>query len=148
MLKAKLEAAMAIANTGNETSAAILKIPETKLQKDESDEAWYNNKLYDVVKREKNGDTVYVYLLRDNEEQSVLADNSNYFRNDSCIFSGSGYKENTLKKAPCITDNSYITSSIKKISFHNCISDPATVKNKYYVISFCTDVPTPPPRNA
>jgi hypothetical protein len=146
IIKAKIEALGAIANCDVEKTS--IKIPVAELQKDESDEAWYNNKLYDVAKRESVNDTEYIYLLRDEEEQDVLNDNSDYFKNDPGAFLSSGYRLNSQKKAPVITDDNYFISAEKNISFFGYLFKPPTVKNKYCFISFCTDVPTPPPRKA
>ena len=49
----------------SQTGSPILKVPVGQLQKDESDEVWYQGKLYDVVERDRINDTGYVFLLRD-----------------------------------------------------------------------------------
>ena len=118
----------------------------TKLQKDESGEVWYDDKLYDVVKRESVNDTEYVYLMRDEDEQDILTQNSDYFKNDSGIFFGEGYKQTPQKKALGATDNNYMAASVKKTFWYNYPSAPPTVKYKFCITSFSTDVPTPPPK--
>jgi len=144
---ARFEAARAIANV-DVNNTIVIKVPVRMLQKDELDEAWYNNKLYDVVKREKIRGTQFVFLLRDEDEQSVLDSGADYFRDD----------ENTLSQK----DHHFI--SVKKFSFrqeYNCMSNLSgkksidqlqlklpTVKDNFYHPSVCTDVPSPPPRSA
>lgn len=72
MLKAKVEAKLALAKTSPQASPDILKVPVNRLQKDELDEVWYNSELYDVVERDRIDDTIYVFLLRDEQEQNIL----------------------------------------------------------------------------
>jgi hypothetical protein len=145
LIKAKIEAAAVIANSDGET--LFIKIPVAALQKDESHEAWYNNKLYDVAKRESANDTEYVYLIRDEDEQNVLNDNSEYFKNDVGVSLDSGYKASPQKKSLSLSDNNYVVSAVKKIFPCDHLFKSLTVKNKYCFTSICTDVPTPPPRN-
>jgi hypothetical protein len=146
IIKAKLEAAIAIGNLS--AKKTYIKIPTAALQKDESDEVWYNNKLYDVAQRESVNDIEYVFLVRDEEEQDVLTQNSDYFKNDTGIFSSGGYKLSQQRKMQPITDNKYVGISSKKIFYFSHLLRPPTVKYTFSFISFCTDVPTPPPKKA
>ena len=94
MLKAKLDAKITLAKMGPQAGSAvtnagsavtqagsdIIKVPVCLLQKDESDEVWYKDNLYDVVERDRINDTNYVFLLQDEQEQNVLAGNEKYFQ--------------------------------------------------------------------
>jgi len=144
IIKSKLEASAVISNaiTGN----TYLKIPASKLQKDESDEVWYDNKLYDVAKREYVNGIEYVYLMRDEEEQDVLARSSDYFSNDEGVFSDSGNKISQQKKSQSITDKNYLTNFLKKAFSPIFLLSSPTVKYTFCFNSICTDVPTPPPK--
>lgn len=143
-MKAKLEAVVAIGNMRPEK--VYFKIRSAELQKDESDEVWYDNKLYDVAKRESVNGTEYVYLMRDEEEQDVLTKNSEYFKNDTGINIDTGCTLNPQKKNQSITDNHYITAFSKKIFYNNdALADPV-IKCKTGLSSICAEVITPPPR--
>ena len=144
VIKAKFEASAAIGNSAIDNK--YLKIEVAKLQKDESDEVWYDNKLYDVAKRESVNGAEYVYLLRDEEEQDVITKNNDYFKNDTGIFLGSNDKLSPQKKSQSITDNNYITTYSKKIFRPIRLLRPPTVKYTFCFNSICTDVPTPPPK--
>ena len=146
IIKAKFEASVTISNPGIEK--IYFKIRTAALQKDEADEAWYNNKLYDVAERESINDTEYVYLVRDDQEQDVLIQNSEYFRNDLGIFLGSGYILSPQKKSQSITDNNYITASSKKIFWRSYLLCDPGIQYKFKLASFPAEVPTPPPRLA
>ena len=86
-MHAKIEAHLAISDPKSNSESAVIKIAVCQLDKDENDEVWYRNKLYDVIKRDLVNDTMYVILLSDNNEEQLLTDNYNYFCNDECIFS-------------------------------------------------------------
>jgi hypothetical protein len=143
---ARLEAARKIADMGEGRSAMLLKVPENKLQKDESDEVWYENKLYDVVKRAVIRDTQFVFLLRDEEEQDILNTGSNYFKNDENVFQNKNANLISVKKISFGVDYNYIAHLSEKIIADHFIHIPPTVKNKFYYASMSTDVPSPPPR--
>ena len=145
IIKAKFEAVVAIGNLSTEKT--YFKIRTAELQKDESDEVWYGNKLYDVAKRESVNGTEYVYLVRDEEEQDVLTENSDYFKNDTGVFFGTECKPNPQKKLQPITDNNYIINSSKKIFCPTYSLRPPTVKYTFCCSSICTDVLTPPPKS-
>ncbi|MBS1915727.1 MAG: hypothetical protein JST87_05580 [Bacteroidetes bacterium] len=145
IIKAKIEAAIEIRNIDDHQIPFLLKVNVAALQKNEGDEVWYNNQLYDVAERKEINDTGYVFLLRDEDEQNILADNSFYFHNDGNLFSGCGYKAPMIKNGIFTTDNNYITG--QDVNYFLCIyfSKPITVKNKPHFISACIDVLTPPP---
>ncbi len=144
ILKAKIEAVVAISNLDGHTK--LIKVSTKELQKDESDEVWYNNKLYDVAKRESASGTEYVYLMRDEDEQDILNDNSDYFKNDSGFYLGDGYRPSLQKKSPCTTDYKYVIEATKKLLSYSRSSTFLSANDKYCFCSVNADVPTPPPR--
>src|SRR5580704_1759368 len=104
LLKAKLAAKLALAKMNPQASFDILKVPVCQLEKDESDEVWYGGKLYDVVQRDRINDTLYVFLLRDEQEQNVLTCNQKYFRDNGSAGAYGGHEVTAINKAPTVTD--------------------------------------------
>jgi len=92
LLKAKLDAKLALARINPRASFDILRVPVSLLQKDESDEVWYNDKLYDVVERDRINDTLYVFLERDEQEQNALVRQQKYFQGSFGFFSAGAMK--------------------------------------------------------
>lgn len=145
IIKVKFESSIAIRNSATEKD--WLKIPVTALQKDESDEVWYLDKLYDVAKRGFVNGREFVYVVRDEEEQDMLAKNDDYFKNDTGIFLSNGNKLiSQQKKWQSITDNNYVVTSLKNIFSTYYLLKPTAVKNIFCITSICPDVLTPPPK--
>ena len=67
----------------NQSQPYLIKVAVPSLDKDETEEAWYQQQLYDVVSRKVIHDTAYVFLLRDAGEQELISDNFNFFNNTS-----------------------------------------------------------------
>jgi hypothetical protein len=145
LLKAKLDAKLALAKTSPQASFDILKVPVCLLQKDEMDEVWYNNKLYDVVGRDRINDTTYVFLLRDEQEQNVLTCNQKYFQDDCGALDG-GYEVTAIKKAPTVTDTEHVPNYQPTLSQHDCLIKPSPAANKSPLSAVCAETPSPPPR--
>jgi len=53
----------------------LVKIPLSRVNDDfaNKDEIWYHKELYDVIKRQQFHDTLYVYLLPDEEEENFVS---------------------------------------------------------------------------
>ncbi len=145
MARVKFEA---IQNTleSDENAPGVLKVAVAKLDKDEQDEVWYQQKLYDVVKRKTINDTSYVYILHDDDEEQLLADNCNYFRDENGIFCATNFKIPHSKKTISLSNYQYLLIVIQKINHTNFTSSAPTVKNKYFVNLFNIEVATPPPK--
>ena len=75
----------ALSSLSAKQQSELLRINVADLDKDESDEVWFNDQLFDVVKREKVQDIEYVYVAKDEEEQNVLEDLSDHFRADDFL---------------------------------------------------------------
>jgi hypothetical protein len=162
LLKSKLDAKIALAKMGPQAGSNviqagsdviqagsdIIKVPVCLLQKDESDEVWYNDNLYDVVERDRINDTIYVFLLRDEQEQHVLTGNQKYFQ-DSCGVLPAGENELTgIKKAPAITDTEHLTHYRLTFSKQDCLVGASPAAAKSPLSAVCTEIPSPPPRLA
>jgi len=148
MLKAKLEAKLALAKTSPQASFDILKVPVWQLQKDELDEVWYNDKLYDVVERDRINDTVYVFLLRDEQEQNVLAYNQNNFQDDFGLLSDGSHKVTAPKKTAAITDTEHMPNCLLTLSQYDGPIKPSPAANKSSLSAVCAETLSPPPKRA
>jgi hypothetical protein len=141
-----LEASIALSDFNDGKMPTLFKVPEKLLTQDDSDEVWYDNDLYDVVKRETLHDSEFVYLLRDEDEQDILMANTCFFMNDSGGFSGNAYHLCAPKKINPITDESYIPGIIKRMSRFHPFFLPLIGKKQFYHSSVFADVPEPPPK--
>jgi hypothetical protein len=157
LLKAKLDAKIALAKMGPQAGSAkmgpqggsdVIKVAVCRLQKDESDEVWYNDHLYDVVERDRINDTSYVFLLRDEQEQDVLTGNQKYFQDSCGVLPDGEHELTTIKKAPTITDTEHLTNYRLTLSRQDCLvgSSPAAAKSPLSAV--CAKIPSPPPRRA
>jgi hypothetical protein len=148
LLKAKLDARIALAKTDPQAGSDVIKVPVCRLQKDESDEVWYNDNLYDVVERDRINDTIYVFLLRDEQEQNVLTGNQKYFQ-DSCGALPAGEHELTvIKKTLIITDTEHLTNYRLTLSQYDCLAGSSPAAGKSPLSAVCAEIPSPPPRRA
>ena len=148
LLKAKLDAKIALAKTSPQASSDVIKVPVCLLQKDESDEVWYKNKLYDVVERDRINDTIYVFLLQDEQEQNVLACNQKYFQDNCDVLPVGGHEVTVIKKAPSITDTEQILNYQMTFAPHDCLIGSSLAANKSPLSAVCTETPSPPPKQA
>jgi hypothetical protein len=144
--KAKLEAAKKITDLGVEKSDLILKVPVSRLQKDESDEVWFNNKLYDVVDRKKIEGVDYVLLLQDEDEQNVLVEGNNYFQHDENMTLGKTSNQLSAKKISFKMDHNYFPNLFEEMDPFYLLSIPRACKNKSFLDPASKDVPSPPPK--
>ena len=145
VITAKADAIDAISRMDNNQQAGLTKIPLINLDKDEDNEVWFQNKLYDVVKRETINDTVYVYVIRDAKEQEVLNDIHDYFKTDPCISATGVNKVSRLKNIYRIIDQTFINVQ-QDILLHSTNNKIHPVIQKFYHSSIDKEVLTPPPR--
>jgi hypothetical protein len=143
LLKARLEAGIALAKTNPQADSEILKVRADLLEKDGSDEVWYQGNLYDVAERDRINDTIYVFLLRDEEEQTVLA--SGFFPDNGGLFPG-GRELTATKRAPTTTDTEEMPGYALLLSRRDCLPGRASAANTSSLSVVCAETPTPPPR--
>ncbi len=148
LLKSKLEARLVLAKISPQGSSGILKVPAGRLQRDESDEAWYNNELYDVVERDRMNDTVYVFLLRDEEEQHVLTLNEHYFQDEGALLPAGDHRVMTIKRVPEVTDSENMQSGRFMLLWHNEPLGLPAACNTYLPAAVWAEIPLPPPKQA
>jgi hypothetical protein len=148
LLKAKLDAKIALAKMDLPTSSDVIKVPVCLLQKDEFDEVWYNDKLYDVVERDRINDTLYVFLLQDEQEQNVLTGNQKYFQENCDVLPGGAHGVTVIKKAPTITDTEQIPNYQLTFSQHDCLIKSSLAANRSPLAAVCVETPSPPPKRA
>ena len=121
----------------------IIKIPSTSHNVISGDELWYNEKLYDVAKTELINDSVYYYVLEDQQEQETLENIYEHFNTEFQVTKSLDPKLN-LHKASVRVSNIYCFNLCRQ-KYYQGISFP---KNQFsqdnYVTYFCK-VLTPPP---
>ena len=143
LLKAKLEAKLALAKINPRASLDILKVPVCLLQKDESDEVWYDGKLYDVVERDRINDTLYVFLERDEQEQNVLV------RQQQCFpLSAGGHELTATTMVLPISDTEHISNYEWILPRPVCFGQLSPAPNTSPVCTAFSETPSPPPRPA
>jgi hypothetical protein len=148
LLKAKLDARVSLARIDPRASFDILRVPVSLLQKDESDEVWYNDKLYDVVERDRINDTLYVFLERDEQEQNVLARQQKYFQ-DSCGFlSAGGHEVTATKVALPVSDTECMRHDQRDLSLQSCVFKPSSLVNTSSLSADFSETASPPPKPA
>jgi len=140
-----LEAAKAVAAAGNEIKGLVVKVSAKNLQKDEVEEVWYNNRLYDVVKREKLKDTMYVFLVADDDEQNVLDIGAGYFQKNEANTTAGNCSQLLNKKDSFKFDDNYISYPPSPEIVYFFISLPLTVNDILIHLLNESEVPNPPP---
>src|SRR5580658_1799196 len=125
----------------------IIRIAVDKSAKYESDEIWYQEKLYDVMKRESINDTNYLYLLQDKEEEKLLSANSEYFNNLTALSLGDNSKIPHIAKFIVLPEFKYFFAKEQKISPFLFKIGSLNVKYKFKIKQIPADVPTPPPKS-
>jgi hypothetical protein len=148
LLKAKFDAKLALARIDPRASFDILRVPVSLLQRDESDEVWYNDKLYDVVERTRINDTLYVFLERDEQEQNVLVSQQKYFQANCGFLSAGGHALTATKMALPVSDTECMRSNQHGLSRHVCIIKPSSAANTASIAADFSETASPPPKPA
>jgi hypothetical protein len=142
-----MKAVIAMQISGNEMrNDNFLKLPVTALEKDESDEVWYQHNLYDVAKRININGSEYVYLYHDTEEQQLLATHIDYFKYDPGLFGTKGIPSGSMKTIPGTTDYTYYFDALQKMQVIAETRKIQYLQSNFRVINVWDDVPVPPPR--
>ncbi len=135
----------ALSQLSAKQQSELLKIRVSDLDKDESDEVWFNDELFDVVKRESIHDTVYVYVARDKDEQDILESIFDHFRTDNRLMPAGSNKISRIKNIHRAIDLQYI---IKRHSllFHPFIEMHSVIIKTSPLLPAASEVLIPPPR--
>ena len=144
LIQAKVDAAIALADQGQEKG--LIKVATTNLQKDESDEVWYQHKLYDVLKRETFEDQEYVYLLQDKDEQQVLEQNDDYIGKEFSFLLKSNSSLRTRHKQQSIVDLHYIVPNFKNTDDIGVGNKDLFLRSASDTFSMFVEISAPPPR--
>ncbi len=148
LLKAKLAAKLAVAKIDPRASSDILRVRVSLLQKDESDEVWYNEKLYDVVERDRINDTVYVFLEQDQQEQDVLTRQQKYFLDKDGTSTAGTHELTGVKMNRPISDTEPISNFQPIRSQHVYLIKPSPATGDSALSAMFADPPSPPPKPA
>jgi hypothetical protein len=135
----------ALSHLSDQQQSEFQKIPAGDLDKDESDEVWFKGKLFDVVKRERNNDTEYVYVAPDKDEQDVLDIIFDHFRSDDHLLSENVNKISSSKHISRATNLHYIPVRLQRLIHHNS-AVYAFVMYASPGLADASEVLTPPPR--
>jgi hypothetical protein len=135
----------ALSSLSASQQSELLKIRVSDLDKDESDEVWFNDELFDVVKRESIHDTMYVYVARDKDEQDVLESIFDHFRTDNHLLPAGSNKVSRIKNIHRAIDLQYI---IKRhpLLFHPFIEMRSVIIKASSLLPAASEVLAPPPR--
>jgi hypothetical protein len=148
LLKAKLDAKLALARINPRACFDLLRVPVSLLQKDEADEVWYDEKLYDVVERDRINDTLYVFLERDEQEQNVLHRQQKCFQGSFGFISAGGHEVTAAKMALPISDTECMRKDQHGLSRYVCVIRPLSMVNTFSLSADFSEILSPPPKPA
>jgi hypothetical protein len=148
LLKAKLEAKLSLARIDPRASTGIVRVPVCLLQKDESDEVWYRDKLYDVVERDRINDTVYVFLQRDEQEQNVLNRQQKFVQDNYGPLPAGGHELTATKVTLANIDTEYIPKDQRTLSPFISGTKPSLASTVAPLAAIFSEPPSPPPKKA
>jgi len=146
LIRSKIAAALALAKIDPAASTNLLRVAVGRLQKDESNEVWFNNKLYDVVDRERTNDTTFVYLLRDEDEQTLVSGNQRYWEAEAGDIFGKDNNMTPLKMTPAVSDNELWISRPLEFLKRQGLNRPFPFVHPDRLPANETGRPHPPPR--
>ena len=121
----------------------IIKIPSISHNVISGDELWYNEKLYDVAKTELIHDSIYYYVLEDQQEQENLENIYEHFSTDFQVTKSLDPKLN-LHKASVRVSNIYCFNLYRQ-KYYQGISFPKSQFRQDKYVKYSCKVLTPPP---
>ena len=71
-IQVKEEMAATISRSSFSQKTEIIVVPINELTDLANDEIWYNNKLYDIVKKEIKNDSIFLSVLNDQKEEHLI----------------------------------------------------------------------------
>lgn len=123
----------------------IIKIPSTSQNIISGNELWYNEKLYDVAKTELINDSIYYYVLEDQQEQETLENICEHFNTEFQVTKSLDPKLN-IHKANVRVTNIYCFNFCRQKYYQNIsFSKNQFLQDKY--VSYSCKVLTPPPES-
>ena len=150
LLKAnKNEVGRSIANDKDQKcmETIVIKKGADKLSKDfefiDKKEFRYKGNLYDIVKKDTKGDSIYFYCINDKKEKHLLANRNNHIKNHSEMEGPLPGKENKTVKIELVKDyffNLFATNNYRKKE-----SILYSQSDSFYT-SFIKDITSPPPK--
>ena len=110
-----------------------------------SGELWYNEKLYDVAKTELIHDSIYYYVLEDQQEQETLENIYEHFSTDFQVTKSLDPKLN-VHKASIRYSNIYCFNLCRQ-KYYQGISFPKNQFREDKYVTYTCKVLTPPPES-
>ena len=123
----------------------IIKIPSTSHDVISGNELWFNDKLYDVAKTDLINDSIYYYVLEDQQEQETLENIYEHFNTEFQITKSLHPKLN-VHKASVRFSNIYCFNLCNQKYYQN-ISAPKKLTHYDNYVTYCCKVLTPPPES-
>lgn len=135
------KAAVAIQNH----SLKLVKVPVSAQESYSDDEIKIDGNLYDVAKREIIGDTIYLSLYHDTDEQSIVSAIADFFKADETNITLSP-NQPSLKSVRILYNPQYDFHSLQ-FSLYSILNNYKNFATHSTMLSsaFC-DILTPPPR--
>ena len=129
-------------------SVTILKIPVATITAGllNDDEITVNKRLYDVVKRQMIHDTVYLYTLPDDEEQSLVDKIDTYVSAGETVGKQRNCAVRTVMHAVKFLPQVYINRAAYAALLKKSNLCPLQYHLAYYYSYTYPDIPTPPPK--
>lgn len=123
----------------------IIKIPCNNHNVISGNELWFNDKLYDVAKTELIHDSIYYYVLEDQQEQETLENIYEHFSTDFQVTKSLDPKLN-VHKASVRFSNIYCFNLCRQ-KYYQGISFPKNQFRQDNYVTYCCKVLTPPPES-
>jgi len=128
-------------------AVTIVKIPSasTGSELETKDELWYNKSLYDVIKRQVVKDTLYVYMVADEEEENFVNRIDAFITaGDECCYN-SACTVHTEKTTVKIISQHYTCTSLPGSFFRHANTKHFGLMQPYICL-VAGEIITPPPR--
>ena len=123
----------------------VIKIPYTGHNIISGNELWYSEKLYDIAKTELINDSIYYYVLEDQQEQETLENIYEHFNTEFQVTKSLDPKLN-VHKASVRFSNIYCFNLCRQKYYQDISFSKNQFRQDYYVTHSCK-VLTPPPES-
>ena len=123
----------------------IIKIPCNNHNVISGNELWYNDKLFDVAKTVIINDSIYYYVLEDQQEQETLDNIYEHFNTDLDVIKSLHPKLNVHKASVRVSNIYYFNFCSQK--YYQNISAPKNLTHYDNYVTYCCKVLTPPPES-
>src|ERR1039458_7916841 len=99
-IRVKKEIAETISAGNLFSKTEIIAFPINAFNDQEQDEIWYNNKLYDILKKETKNDSIFFYVLNDQKEERLISKLGTHLEQDGTIIFHANNSKHPVKGCP------------------------------------------------